>query len=100
MVSFQTPGHAQIYAYSANSIICLNIHSHFTGKCIQDNIFNLPSYSSKIQYNTNKSYETMSYKFLEDKFTKYFNDSGKASELLEFLKNERKCEHKISLKRQ
>ena len=42
----------------------------------------------------------MSYKFLEDKFTKYFNDSGKASELLEFLKTERKCENKISLKRQ
>ena len=64
------------------------------------NVFNLPSYSSKVQYNTNKSYETMSYKFLEDKFTKYFNDPNKASELLEFLKTERKCENKISLKRQ
>ena len=76
------------------------IISYIENNSLQDNIFNLPSYSSKVQYNTNKSYETMSYKFLEDKFTKYFNDSGKASELLEFLKNERKCEHKISLKRQ
>ena len=25
---------------------------------LKDNIFNLPSYSSKVQYNTNKSYET------------------------------------------
>ena len=67
---------------------------------LKDNIFNLPSYSSKVQYNTNKSYETMSYKFLEDKFEKYFNNSDKAIELLEFLKSERKCENKISLKRQ
>jgi hypothetical protein len=66
---------------------------------LKENVFNLPSYSSKVQYNTNKSYETMSYKFLEDKFTKYFNDSNKAYELLEFLKSERKCENKISLKR-
>ena len=67
---------------------------------LKDNIFNLPSYSSKVQYNTNKSYETMSYKFVEDKFEKYFNNSDKAIELLEFLKSERKCENKISLKRQ
>ena len=67
---------------------------------LQDNIFNLPSYSSKVQYNTNKSYETISYKFLEDKLNKFFNDSDKASELLEFIKSERKYENKISLKRQ
>ena len=42
----------------------------------------------------------MSYKFLQDKLTKYFNDSSKASDLLEFLKSERKYENKISLKRQ
>ena len=76
------------------------IISYIENNSLQDTVFNFPSYSSKVQYTTNKSYETMSYKFLEDKYTKYFNDSGKASELLEFLKTERKCENKISLKRQ
>ena len=41
----------------------------------------------------------MTNKYLTEKFTKYFNDPVKAIELLEFLKNERKSENKISLKR-
>ena len=62
-------------------------------------MFNLPSYSSKLQYNSNKKYETMTNKFLLDNFTKYFKDENKAKELLEFLKNNRKYENKISLKK-
>ena len=50
-------------------------------------------------YSNIKSYETMTNKYLTEKFTKYFNDPVKAIELLEFLKNERKFEHKVSLKR-
>ena len=72
---------------------------HIENNNLQDNIFNLPSYSSKIQYNKNKSYENMTNKFLTDKFTKYFNDENKAKELLEFLKSERSCDNKVSLKR-
>ena len=85
---------------SEKSSLEVDILSHIENNDLKNNIFNLPSYSSKVQYNTNKSYETMSYKFLEDRFTKYFNDPAKANELLEFLKSERKCENKISLKRQ
>ena len=73
---------------------------HIENNNLQDNIFNLPSYSSKIQYNKNKSYETMTNKYLIDKFTKYFNnDPIKAKELLDFLKDERSCENKVGLKR-
>lgn len=76
------------------------IISYIENNDLKDNIFNLPSFSSKVHYNSNKTYETMSNKFLLDKFTKYFNDSERANDLLEFLKSERKCENKISLKRQ
>jgi len=76
-----------------------NILSHIENNNLQNNIFNLPAFSSKLQYNSNKSYETMTNKFLKDKFTKYFNNSEKAIELLEFLKNERKSENKVCLKR-
>jgi len=77
-----------------------NILSHIENNDLKGNIFNLPSYSSKLQYISNKSYETMTNKYLLDKFTKYFNnDLEKAHNLLDFLKNERTFENKISLKR-
>ena len=77
----------------------VDILSHIENNNLKNNVFNLPSYSSKLQYNSNKSYETMTNKFLLDNFTKYFKDENKAKELLEFLKNNRKYENKISLKR-
>ena len=72
---------------------------HIENNNLQDNIFNLPSYSSKIQYNKNKSYETMTNKYLIDKFTKYFNDTDKAVHLFNFLKEERSLTSKCYLKR-
>ena len=77
----------------------VDILSHIENNNLKNNVFNLPSYSSKLQYNSNKSYETMTNKFLLDNFTKYFNNEDKAKELLEFLKNNRKYENKASLKR-
>ena len=77
----------------------INILSHIENNNLKDNIFNLPSYSSRLQYNSNKSYETMTNKFLLEKFTKYFNNSDKAKELLEYLKNERSFTNKCCLKR-
>jgi len=84
---------------SEKNYLEVDILSHIENNDLKGNIFNLPAYSSKLQYNSNKSYETMTNKFLKDKFTKYFNGVEKAIELLEFLKNERKSENKISLKR-
>ena len=77
----------------------VDILSHIENNNLKNNVFNLPSYSSELQYNSNKSYETMINKFLLDNFTKYFKDENKAKELLEFLKNNRKYENKVSLKR-
>ena len=76
-----------------------NILSHIENNNLQENIFNLPAYSSKLKYNKNKSYETMTNKFLIDKFTKYFNDEDKAVHLFNFLKEERSLTSKCYLKR-
>ena len=81
------------------SIFETEILLHIENNNLQDNIFNLPSYSSKIQYNKNKSYETMTNKYLIDKFTKYFNDEDKALHLFNFLKEERSLTSKCCLKR-
>ena len=49
--------------------------------------------------------ESISYKFLENTFMKFFNendldnDCKKSKELLEFIKNSRECSDKYSLKR-
>ena len=77
----------------------VDILSHIENNNLQNNIFNLPSYSTKLQYNKNKSYETMTNKFLIDKFTKYFNDEDKAIQLFNFLKEERSSSSKCYLKR-
>jgi len=84
---------------SDKSSLEVDILSHIENNDLKNNVFNLPSYSSKLQYNSNKSYETMINKYLLDNFTKYFNDENKAKELLEFLKSNRKFEPKITLKR-
>ena len=77
----------------------VDILSHIENNNLQENIFNLPSYSSKLKYNKNKSYETMTNKFLIDKFNKYFNDEDKAIHLFNFLKEERSLTSKCYLKR-
>jgi len=77
----------------------VDILSHIENNNLQENIFNLPSYSSKLKYNKNKSNETMTNKFLIDKFTKYFNDEDKAIHLFNFLKEERSLTSKCYLKR-
>ena len=79
---------------SEKSSLEVDILTHIENNNLKNNVFNLQSYSSKLQYNSNKSYETMTNKFLLENFTKYFNDENKAKDLLEFLKNNRKFENK------
>ena len=59
----------------------------------------IKKYNDKLKYNKNKSYETMTNKYLIDKFTKYFNDEDKALHLFNFLKEERSLTSKCCLKR-
>ncbi|MBU79090.1 MAG: hypothetical protein CMD29_03065 [Flavobacteriales bacterium] len=45
------------------------------------------------------SYENYTNKFYKDCFTKFLGSEDKASELIEFMKKERKMESKLTLKR-
>ena len=51
---------------------------------------------SKITYNENYTSCSLSYKFILECLTKYFNDITKAEEICEFIKNERENTKKIS----
>ena len=67
---------------------------------LQDNIFNISSMETQLQMNTTSVKETISYKFLETTFLKYFdNDKEKAKDLMDFIKNNRSSSDKVSLKR-
>ena len=70
---------------------------------LDDNIFNISSLDTKLKLNKTITKESISYKFLENTFMKFFKESEsdciKSKELLEFIKNTRECSDKYSLKR-
>ena len=57
---------------------------------LQDNIFSIPSLKTNVVYKEQTSYESMSYKFLEEKFTEYFDSPEECAQILQFLKDNRK----------
>ena len=65
---------------------------------LQDNVFSIPSLQMNVICKEQSSYESMSYKFLEEKFTEHFSDSEKATELLNFIKTTRKKTKQVVLK--
>ena len=65
---------------------------------------NLPKYNithmnSSLAFQQSKTYENYTNKFYEECFTEFLGSEDKARELLEFMKNKRKVETKITLKR-
>lgn len=65
---------------------------------------NLPKYNithmnSSLAFQQSKTYENYTNKFYEECFTEFLKSEEKAKELLEFMKNKRKVETKITLKR-
>ena len=65
---------------------------------LQDNVFSIPSLQMNVVCKEQSSYESMSYKFLEEKFNEHFSDSEKATELLNFIKTTRKKTKQVVLK--
>ena len=59
---------------------------------LDDNIFSIPSLQTSIVIKENKVSESLSYKFLEERFNDYFDTPDKAQLLLQFLKDNRKSE--------
>ena len=61
--------------------------------------YNITQMNSSLAFQQSKTYENYTNKFYEECFTEFLGSEDKARELLEFMKNKRKVETKITLKR-
>ena len=59
---------------------------------LEDNIFSISSLNMNICYKEQKTSESISYKFLEEKFNDFFDTPDKAAILLQYIKDNRKQE--------
>ena len=66
---------------------------------LQDNLFQIPTLQTNISCKSHKTSETISFKFLEEKFNEYFSSPEECQSLLQFLKDKRKHETSLVLKR-
>ena len=65
---------------------------------LEDNIFSIPSLETNVSLKEQKVSETISYKFLEEKFSDYFKCAEECATLLSYLKEHRKKETTLVLK--
>ena len=75
-----------------------NVIEFIESNNLQDNIFNISSMDTKLKYVKSNTKESITYKFLENILLKYFNDSDKVNDILNFIKNNRNSSSKVSLK--
>lgn len=61
--------------------------------------YNITQMNSSLAFQQSKTYENYTNKFYEECFTEFLGSEERAKELLEFMKNKRKVETKITLKR-
>ena len=61
--------------------------------------FNVTALDTRLGFHTSNNYESLNYKFLKECLHEYFSSEEKAQELISFIRNKRKKEEKISLKR-
>uniref|UniRef100_A0A6C0CE95 Uncharacterized protein n=1 Tax=viral metagenome TaxID=1070528 RepID=A0A6C0CE95_9ZZZZ len=76
------------------SRICPIIHS----ENLEDNIFSIPALQTNVLLKEQKSSESLSYKFLEEKLNDYFDTPEKGGLLIQYLKDNRKAETSFILK--
>ena len=65
---------------------------------LEDNIFSIPSLQTNILLKEQKTSESLSYKYLEEKLTDYFDTPEKTGLLIQYLKDNRKTETSYVLK--
>ena len=65
---------------------------------LEDNIFSIPSLQTNVSLKEQKTSESISYKFLEEKFSDYFKSDEECATLLSYLKEHRKKESTFILK--
>jgi len=61
--------------------------------------FNIPALKTSITPQVSNTYEGYTNKFYKECFTEYLGSEEKADELIKFMKDRRKVEKKVSLKR-
>ena len=74
--------------------LCSYIHDNQ----LEDNIFSIPSLQSNISFKQHTTSESISYKFLEEKFQSYFKTPDECQLLLQYIKDNRKKETSFILK--
>ena len=72
--------------------------SYIQDNQLEDNIFSIPSLQSNISFKQQTTSESMSYKFLEEKFQSYFKTPDECQSLLQYIKQNRKKETTFILK--
>jgi hypothetical protein len=65
---------------------------------LEDNIFSIPTLQTTVLLKEQKTSESLSYKYLEEKFNDYFNTPEKSGLLIQYLKDNRKAETSFVLK--
>jgi len=65
---------------------------------LQDNVFSIPSLQTNVTFKEQKVSESMSYKFLEEKLTTYFETPEECLQVIQYLKDNRKKETSFVLK--
>jgi hypothetical protein len=79
---------------SLQSRICPIIQS----EKLEDNIFSIPALQTNVLLKEQKTSESLSYKFLEEKLNDYFDTPDKTELLIQHLKDNRKAETSYVLK--
>jgi hypothetical protein len=65
---------------------------------LQDTVFSIPSLQTNVSFKEHKTYESISYKFLEEGFNEYFDTQEETQTLLQYLKDRRKKDSTFVLK--
>ena len=61
--------------------------------------YNITQMNSSLAFQQSKTYENYTNKFYEECFTEFLGSGDRARELLEFMKNKRKVETRVTIKR-
>ncbi len=65
---------------------------------LEDNIFSIPTLQTNVLFKEQKTSESLSYKYLEEKLNGYFDTPEKTGLLIQYLKDNRKAETSYVLK--
>lgn len=75
-----------------------DIINHIELNNLENNEFNIPKLKTHMKYCKSNSYESYSVRYLKEQFSTYFKSEEASNKLMDYLKQNRKCEIKRSIK--